>query len=305
MLGGACMKKYYEELRPTSGETFQVYIHDSTTKNKKPTFPHIHDFIEVLYCLKGSYYLCVNDFETIFNVGDMIVVGAKNVHEITVLEDENGEYDGDLLAIKFQPEMIYSSYSTTMELKYVLPFIFSNTKANYFFTKADLENTKLTNIFDNIVNELKNHEYGYEIALKSDIYQVILQITRILHNSKNLFGTFSFDVTKKLEIALNYIENNYNQPITVKDLSNISYMEYSYFSRLFKQLTGLSCTKYLNQIRVKKSEAMLISGTMSISKISEAVGFDNISYYIKQFKLFNGMSPKQYQKMILSELSKK
>ena len=295
------MKKFYEELRPTTGETFQIYIHSSTKEDKNPTPAHMHDFIEVLYCLHGSYYLCVNDFETTFTVGDMIIIGSKNIHELAPFKDKNGEYVADFLALKFQPEMIYSGYSTSMELKYVLPFIFSNKKANYFFTKEQLKNTKLNEIFDNIRNELMTHEYGYEIALKSDIYQVILQITRILHASNNIWGAFSPAVTQKLEIALNYIENNYNQPITLKELSDISFMEYSYFSRLFKQLTGMNCTKYINRIRVKKSEPMLMSGKMSISKISDEIGFDNVSYYIKQFKLFNGVSPKQYQKRLISE----
>ena len=297
------MKKFYEELRPTTGETFQIYIHSSTPEDKNPTPAHMHDFIEVLYCLHGSYYLCVNDFETTFTVGDMIIIGSKNIHELSPFKDANGEYKADFIAIKFQPEMIYSGYSTTMELKYVLPFIFSNKKANYFFTKNELSNTKLHDIFEDIKNELTTHEYGYEIALKSAIYQVILQIIRILHGSNNMFGSFSIAVTQKLEIALNYIENNYTEPITVKELSDVSYMEYSYFSRLFKQLTGLNCTAYINRVRVKKSEPLLMSGKMSISSISDEVGFDNVSYYIKQFKLFNGISPKQYQKTFLSQTS--
>jgi len=294
------MKNFYNELRPSSGETFQVYIQSARTHDHNPTPPHIHDFVEVLYCLNGSYYLCVNDFETTFSVGDMIVIGSKSIHELTILEGEDGEFNGDFLAIKFQPEMIYSGYSSTMELKYVLPFIYNSANSNYFFKKEQIENTKLKDVFDNIKNMLQTHEYGFEIALKSDIYQVIFQIVRILHSSKSIWGDFSPAVIKKLEIALNYIENNYNQPISIKELSDLSFMTYSYFSHLFKQLTGLNCTAYINRIRVKKSEPMLMSENMSISKISDLVGFDNVSYYIKQFKLFNGVSPKQYQKTLLS-----
>ena len=64
-------------------------------------------------------------------------------------------------------------------------------------------------------------------------------------------------------------------------------------------MTRKSCTEYINYFRVQKAEELLLTGDMSITDVAAEVGFDNVSYFIKQFRRVKGISPKQYQLRIV------
>ena len=285
------MKKYFEELRPTFGENFQVHLQVTSKNDTIFTESHYHDFVEVLYCLKGKYKVIIQGKEFLLEPENMIVIGSRNIHEIYPAYDPEGKY----LVVKFQPEMIYSSYKSTIELKYVLPFIFNNSDGTYIFNSENMKNSGLKGVFKNIIKEINEKQYGYELSLKSDIYKIILWIVRRLDEENGIFKQYTPETVEKIEKALKYIEANYKKKITVKEIAQNSYMEYTYFSRLFKQIICMSCCDYINYFRVQKSESLLLKNELTITEIAGAVGFDSVSYFIKNFKKFNKTSPKQYK----------
>ncbi len=286
------MKEWYEELRPASGENFQVSLQITRKSDKIFTTPHRHDFVEILYGLKGEYIVKVNGEEFFLKPEDMVVIGSRSIHEISPVDNPEGKY----LVVKFQPEVVYSSYVSSIELKYVLPFIFNNADGKYIFNSEKMKNSGLKNVFADIKKELKGKKYGYEIALKSDIYKIMLWIIRCVEEEKGILSIYNEQTVEKIEKALKYIEKNYEKPLTVKKIAENSYMEYTYFSRIFKQITSMSCCDYINYFRIKKAEALLLENELNVTQIADKVGFDSVSYFIKNFKKYNGKSPNKYKK---------
>lgn len=289
------MNECYEELRPAFGENFQVGMQITKKTDTGFTPPHRHDFVEVLYCLKGNYVVTVNGDEFFFNPEDMVIIGSRSIHEINPVDDPQGKY----LVVKFQPEMIYSSYLSSIELKYVLPFIFNNADGKYIFNAEKMEKSGLKNVFKNIKKEIREQKYGYEIALKSDIYKIVLWVVRTLEEEKGILSLYTEQTVEKIEKALKYIEKNYEKRLSVKEIAENSYMEYTYFSRIFKQITSMSCCDYINYFRVKKAESLIFENELNVTQIADKVGFDSVSYFIKNFKRFNGKSPNQYKKDLI------
>ncbi len=289
------MNNYYEEKRPTTGANFQVHIQQTKDGDTLFTRPHIHDFIEMLYCIDGIYKITINNYETTFSKGEAVIIGSRKIHTIRPLLDPNGKY----LVVKFQPEMIYSSHSSLIELKYISPFIFTSSVADIVYDKNTVEQSGLDISFKNILKEISLQSYGYEIAVKAEIYKIILWIIRTFKENDGILKGYTEATLNKIEKALEYIEENYNKNINVCELAESIHIDYCYFSRIFKQITGTNCCAYINHLRVKKAEILLLSKNMNITEIGERVGFDSTSYFIKQFKKFKGLSPKQYQKMIL------
>lgn len=95
--------------------------------------------------------------------------------------------------------------------------------------------------------------------------------------------------------AVQFISQNYNQPITLEDTARHVHLNPSYFSTLFKQSFGSSFKEYLNYIRIEESKNLLTNTNYSIIDIAIAVGFDNQSYFAKVFKKHTGLTPKQYR----------
>jgi len=276
------MKQVFEELKPEYGETFQIHTQVTTQTSYSP--PHIHDFIEILYCFQGEYQVFVGDREYVFCPGDMIVINSRQIHECYPRNASAGEY----LVVKFQPEMIYACYNSAVELQYALPFLFGD--GGFLAHPKELEH-----VFQNIARELQTRTYGYELAMKSGIYQIILWITRCSGRKPDTLNFFSEETIRKIISAFSYIEKHYTEDISVRQIAGAVYMEYTYFSRIFRQFTKKSCTEYINHFRIQKAESLLLAGNLNITEISVQVGFDNVSYFIKQFRKFRGISPKQYQ----------
>jgi len=103
--------------------------------------------------------------------------------------------------------------------------------------------------------------------------------------------------TKHPEVRkiLKYIEQNYNQDITVKSLSQYVMMGENYVSALFKKKMGQNLIHYLHEVRIKKAKAYLESSDLSVNEIGSMVGFMNDNYFIKIFKRLTGVTPSQYR----------
>lgn len=91
------------------------------------------------------------------------------------------------------------------------------------------------------------------------------------------------------------INERYADDLSAEEMAQIAGMSYSYFSRYFKSTVGLSYSEYLNAVRIKASEKLLIDSDLSVADIATAVGFSNTSYYIAQFKKQLHMTPKRYK----------
>jgi AraC-like DNA-binding protein len=68
-------------------------------------------------------------------------------------------------------------------------------------------------------------------------------------------------------------------------------LSYSYFSRSFKRVMGMSFKKYLNMIRVNRAEQMLITGDHSVSEVAIECGYNSISYFISVYRSLKGTTP--------------
>lgn len=95
--------------------------------------------------------------------------------------------------------------------------------------------------------------------------------------------------------AVEYIERNYHRPLNMAIVSNYVSLNYSYFSEAFKVYTGESFVTYLKKVRVRKAKELLGTGSLKISEISTAVGFENTKHFSRVFKELEGISPFEYR----------
>ena len=69
-----------------------------------------------------------------------------------------------------------------------------------------------------------------------------------------------------------------------------------YFCSFFKTMTAKTPVEYLNNYRVEKAAAMLLSSDSSVTDIAFSCGFNDLSYFIKVFRDLKGISPKKFRK---------
>lgn len=287
---------YYVETRNRNGDAplqFSTHMQEAVGPQNMAQ-AHIHNYIEILYALSGKYQILLNNRNYSFREGDMVLINSNEIHNIFSLAEGRNRY----IVIKFEPEMLYTTAQSLFEMKYVMPFILNDSTHQKVFLKEEIEKTVIPGLIHGISREFADKSYGYELAVRANIYNLFLFILRRWNEQNvdlNIDGEINKDMVKRIETVFGYIEENYQNDITALEMAQRCNLSYSYFSRLFTKIMKRNFREYLNYVRVTKSERLLTSSELNITEIAMRVGFSTSSYFIQQFKLYKDISPKQYQ----------
>ncbi|CAN5522005.1 AraC family transcriptional regulator [soil metagenome] len=142
-----------------------------------------------------------------------------------------------------------------------------------------------------------NQKHGFDSVLE------LMSILHDLSSSRNsrLLSDASFNQveisynSRRVEKAFEYLNQNFNKPITLAEVSKLGGMTEVSFSRFFKNRSGKTFIDSLNDIRLGHASRMLIDTTHSISEIAYNCGFNNISNFNRIFKKKKGCTPKEFK----------
>ena len=97
--------------------------------------------------------------------------------------------------------------------------------------------------------------------------------------------------------ALEQLKKSYTEEISLEDVAGKLSVTPQYLSKLFKEDTGFTFKEYLTELRIEESKNLLKAGELSIKDICFKVGYNDTSYFIRAFKKFEGITPKDYQRI--------
>lgn len=288
---------YFEQGRPKIGNTeYPFFSHFQEAEGRRVIAPpHWHYYMEMLYSLSGSAEVVLGGTSYFMEKGDLVVINPREVHSVHSICDEVTSY----IVIKFDPEVLYTTKRTVFESKYLLPFTMAKASPQKVFKSDEIKDTEVPFLAKEILAEITKLNYGFELAIRTHICRIFLWILRSWQNKGiNMDAGYSLreDEIKMLQKVFDYLDENYPYEITAKEVSKLCQMSYSYFSRRFKVITGKTFTEYLNYVRITEAEKLLLANDMNVTEVALKTGFSDSSYFIKQFRHFRNMSPKQFQK---------
>ena len=132
--------------------------------------------------------------------------------------------------------------------------------------------------------------YGLERFRSQAIFQEL--IYRIL---KNRIHRLDAQQTS-LESAKEYLENHYNENLTILQLAHIAQISPKYFVDLFKKTYGTSAIDYLTELRIKRAKQLMSQAHLRLRDIASQVGYQDEFYFSRKFKKRVGISPSMYMK---------
>lgn len=271
-----------------SDVSFPISIIEHYKTHLGPIFEeHIHEnhlqlfyFIEgdgIIYCNKEPYNLTSNN---------IFLINNNELHY--------GEsYSNTLRYFVFRIDLkLLASYNiAACNEKYLEPL-----KNNLLLFENKLENNHITELMDNIISKYKEKPNGYELKLMSNIFDLLSELFR--KHIKFSFSSRDAEIlakkSKRFSKVFNYIDNNYNTEISLKELCKIAFMSEGYFCRMFKQTTGRTVVDYINRIRIEKSVILLNQGICNVTEAAMSVGFDDTNYFCRVFKKYMKQSPTAY-----------
>ena len=96
---------------------------------------------------------------------------------------------------------------------------------------------------------------------------------------------------------MDYMENHYQEKISLDQIAANMYLSSYYISKLFKEEMGDSPINYLISIRLKKAASLLKDSNLTITEISSLTGYENTYYFSRLFKKKYGVMPSQYRRL--------
>jgi two-component system response regulator YesN len=152
-------------------------------------------------------------------------------------------------------------------------------------------------------NSMQNFESTYSVSVSDHIITNVETIYQLEEELVSLFKSFIRsmneinELPKRNEIlkAQKYVLMNLNKKITLSDVAEHLHLNPSYFSRLYKKNTNENFIDYVTKSKMERAKELIDQSNESIEKISEMLGFECKSYFIKTFKKYYGVTPKDYK----------
>ena len=126
-------------------------------------------------------------------------------------------------------------------------------------------------------------------------YKMISQISDQREKAANQEEQTAAQSKERISTVKEYIENHLQENIAINDIAKLIYVNPQYLMRIFKKETGQSITEYITKQRVLLASRMLRETDYTVNFISDCVGFESCSYFIRVFKKQAGCSPGEYR----------
>ncbi len=163
-----------------------------------------------------------------------------------------------------------------------------NTQLRYALEKSGIHPYRL----DKLSNEI-----GLEIESIKSLDELPFFFDQVIRRYCHLVQENEYPNLKPLSnLAVTYIKEHLADNLTVKDTARALTVNANYLSTLFRQEVGMPFIDFVNRERTKQAAVLLKHTNLQIQQIASTVGYNNTSYFAKQFLRFQGTSPSHYRK---------
>lgn len=269
----------------------ECFIFD-TTRNAFPIKPHWHYFIEIIYMLEGTAQMNADMESFIAAKGDMVVFHSQSIHSIYPADSNPIRYS----VLKFDINTLNLTSVYIPKLRSIFKSAYKK-KCPVFFPARITERFSFGGIFKSCIEEMENRRYGFDLIIKSKLYELILNIIRYWQENGFVVESEVFAEEDELDIAsiTEYIDEHLSDGISVSEAAEKCKLSYSCFAKKFSTHYGMSCKEYIELMRIYKVEEMLLFTDFDLSFIAQETGFCDCSHMIKSFKAHRNVTPKQFR----------
>ncbi len=274
---------YNEQIQHRTGD-FPLAWYPVDVHHERYRMPmHWHRETELIYVRSGALSLYIDDREVLAGPGDLMLIAGGVIHGG---EPEDCVYE----CAVFDAALLLGPEACTRRLKGVLN--------HSVFLKAGAigADAGLRGAVDQLFEGCRAGVDGHVLEITGSLYALFGGLLRCreraeLDTPSTRFG----QKAEQLKPALEYIETHYGQAITLEELARLTGMSPKYFCRFFKTIVHRSPIDYVNYYRVECASHFLTSGDMTVAEIAQHCGYNDSSFFIKQFRKYKGTTPKKYR----------
>ena len=162
---------------------------------------------------------------------------------------------------------------------------------------------RLARLARDLAGELTRDEAGQEMVIAALMEQLVVHLLRHHSNvrrSDELELSRVGLVDRRIRRAIELMHAHLNRELPLEEIAAAAFLSPFHFARLFKKLTGASPHAYLATLRVAHAQALLAETDLSVSEVSERVGYSSSSHFTKAFRQATGLAPRAYRVALVS-----
>ena len=270
--------------RPTFCKDYVVHFNQNASW-KMDKF-HFHDTYEILLSLSDGGEFFVGEATYPIARGSLLVFNNMDLHR-----SAGGSIPYERYVVHFIPEFAASLSSPQTNLLRCFEHPVGSYTGNLML--SPLQTDTLVRLVRDAQNTEDRESYGDDLKRRIAFMRLLLYINILYdhpHVENSLTQKESFH---KVQPILTYVQQNYQNPITLDSIAQQFFMSKYYLCHVFKDVTGFGLNEYIINLRILKARELLRQN-ISVQQVGEIVGFSNNSHFIRTFKSMVGVSPGQY-----------
>lgn len=270
-------------------------IHYFEFVSKYHTLDDSHNFCELLYVDNGSIMVKGEHYSGLVSNNQLIIHRPNEVHSLVCADD-------------VAPNVIIIGFECLSDA--IVPFSTGPVTLSPGHKKMLAEIMKEGmntyeppyNAITLDMNKRKNPIFGSDQMLKIKMEAFLITLVRDFSNYDNTLRHDEIE-DRQVSVVHQYISEHYMEKIQLDSLCFLFGTNKTTLCRNFKDIYGKTVTEYINMLKEREAKRLLRENELSITEISDKLGFNSIHYFCRFFKKATGQSPKEYLKSIKSKLN--
>lgn len=276
-------KKHLETIAPSkktmgSQEIDHIRVVKGRRGDFSPVQPnHNHNFYEIFYLLSGQCHYLLNESVYRLEKGDLVFIAPGALHHSIYKEGENCE----ICMVYFKKEHLLLEHLSLPQ--------------SFMGSVPALYQEPFTGLLSRMLSESARIDEYSESFITAYLQEILLMLMRhsvMAEQAPGLLNARDADIL----LATKYIYKNFKKHLSLDEVSAVASLSPTYFSKKFKQTTGMGFKEYLNFVRLKHAQTALLTTDHSITDIALEYGFNDSNYFKDLFKKVYGKSPREFRR---------
>lgn len=254
---------------------------------------HWHEELMLFYIEQGNAVIHCNSQQIPVSAGDLVIINCNDIHYLENCCDHLVEF-----YILIDLTFLLSQKDDVCNTKYITPLLQNRIR---FQNKIDNDDEIISYVLD-LISEYEHKKPGYELWIKAGLYRIIILLMR--RHSVQVTDEINNRQQHQLRSILKYLDEHYNQKITLSRLAALANISPHHLCRMFKNIVGMPPITYVNYLRINAAMKLLQQQQLPISEVALAVGFNDSNYFSRMFKKYKNISPTKVPRKPIADLIK-
>lgn len=251
-----------------------------------------HDHYEMVYIKKGTATFMIDGIDVSMAANSLVIIKPQKAHKF-IVRSENCE----LIVLYFHLQAQKEGTNSHASLKDFVEYIEDESVGSYIYLKLGKKND-IINVIKRILRERMKPQVWSDFLSCILIMELFILLSRTLKQEwEQSVKNRNLKLHELLNVAKEYIDQNYSKELTLSQVAKYIYLSDSYFAHSFKDKFGISPKSYILKIRIEESKELLENTDMKIADVARSVGFSSQQRFNDIFRKYTDSTPLKYRQV--------